>query len=86
MNIQQSANGDGRRPTGPLETMLPADVAERLGVSQGCLAKWRMHGKGPPYVRVSHRRIVYPVASFNAFLDARLRESTIKAPSALGEA
>ena len=58
--------------------MLPSEVAERLGVTESCLAKWRMSvGKGPPFVRVSHRRVVYPVPAFNEFLASRLRVSTL---------
>lgn len=64
---------------GPLETMLPGDVAVRLGVTEGCLAKWRMVGKGPPFIRVSYRRVVYPVSEFNAFLARRTRHTTLDA-------
>lgn len=76
--------GHHETSTRPLETMLPEQVAARLGVSESCLAKWRMHGKGPAFVRVSHRRVVYPVPEFNAFLASRTRVSTIDPGAALG--
>jgi hypothetical protein len=66
----------------PLETMMPADVADRLGVSEACLAKWRMAGTGPAFVRVSHRRVVYPVPAFNDFMAARTRMTTLEGKAA----
>lgn len=69
--------GSQHEPFRPVETMLPREVAARLGVTEGCLAKWRMLGTGPAFVRVSHRRVVYPVAAFNAFMAARQRASTM---------
>jgi hypothetical protein len=31
--------------------LTPADLAERLGMSEGHLANWRHQGKGPAYIR-----------------------------------
>ncbi len=50
-------------------------VAEQLCVTEGTLAKWRLTGAGPRFIRVN-RRIAYDQADIAAWLDARRVTST----------
>ncbi len=50
-------------------------LSERIGVTEGCLAKWRLTGQGPRYIRVQ-RRIMYHPHDVSAWLDARRVSST----------
>ncbi len=50
-------------------------VAEWLCVTEGTLAKWRLTGAGPCFIRVN-RRIAYDPADIAAWLDARRVTST----------
>ncbi|MEK6542653.1 MAG: helix-turn-helix domain-containing protein [Pseudomonadota bacterium] len=59
-----------------IEQLLTAKaLASRIGVTEGCLAKWRMTGEGPSHIRVM-RRIMYDPADVAAWLDARRVGST----------
>jgi hypothetical protein len=56
--------------------LLKASVlSEQLCVTEGTLAKWRLDGRGPCFVRVG-RRIAYDPADVAAWLDARRVTST----------
>lgn len=50
-------------------------LAERLNVTEGCLAKWRLSGDGPRFIRVQ-RRIAYDPRDVAEWLDARRVSST----------
>ena len=51
-------------------------LAERIGVTEGCLAKWRLDGiSGPRFIRVQ-RRIMYDPRDVAEWLDARRVSST----------
>ena len=50
-------------------------LAERLGVTEGCLAKWRITGEGPAFVRIG-RRIAYRPEAVNDWLASRTVNST----------
>ena len=59
-----------------IEHLLTAKtLAERIGVTEGCLAKWRGTGEGVPYLRVG-RRIMYDAKDAAAWLNARRVQST----------
>ena len=51
------------------------ELAPRLGVTEGCLAKWRLTGDGPKFIKVQ-RRIAYDPADVRDWLDARRVSST----------
>lgn len=53
----------------------PKPLAERLAVTEGCLAKWRLSGEGPRFIRVG-RRIAYDPRDVQEWLDARRVGST----------
>jgi hypothetical protein len=50
-------------------------LSERIGVTEGCLAKWRVTGEGPAFIRVQ-RRIAYDPRDVQVWLDARRVQST----------
>lgn len=59
-----------------IEHLLRAkSLAERIGVTEQCLAKWRLEGRGPRFIRVQ-RRIMYDPTDVAAWLDARRVNST----------
>ncbi len=59
-----------------IEQLLNAKtLAERIGVTEGCLAKWRLTGEGIRFVRVG-RRIMYDPRDVTEWLDARRVQST----------
>jgi hypothetical protein len=52
------------------------DVADLLHVSRSLLAKWRMGGQGPRFMKVG-RRILYATAEVSRWLEAQERSSTL---------
>ncbi len=50
------------------------ETAERLRVTVGHLAKWRMTGDGPRYIQWG-RRVLYPVTELEAFEGKHLKTS-----------
>jgi len=48
----------------------PEELAEVTGHSVNTLAHWRGEGKGPAYLKLSHR-IAYPVADVEEWLESR---------------
>jgi len=55
--------------------LLPKEAADRLRVSVGTLANWRVSGEGPRFVKFG-RRVLYPVPELEAFEKASLRSNT----------
>jgi excisionase family DNA binding protein len=51
------------------------EAAEYLGVSRWTLARWRVEGSGPRYVKVGGP-VRYDVADLAAWVDERRRQST----------
>lgn len=59
--------------------LIPAKVvSKQLCVTEGTLAKWRLYGTGPDFIRVG-RRIAYDPADVAAWLNARRVNSTSEA-------
>lgn len=54
------------------ETYIPApEVARRLGVKTGTLAKWRRLGNGPKgWIRRGRTVVIYPASAVAAYLAA----------------
>jgi predicted DNA-binding transcriptional regulator AlpA len=72
----QTAEQKSHRVTNQPECLLHCDeVSNRLGVSTSWLAKSRMRGDGPPYIRVG-RSIRYSEAALLQWLKSRQRLST----------
>jgi excisionase family DNA binding protein len=65
-----------QRPGGvPLHLLSPKEAAKLLKVSTSWLAKARMSGDGPPYIRIG-RSIRYSEAALLQWLKSRQRLST----------
>ena len=60
----------------PLVTLLSAkDAARALGLAEGTLAKLRLTGKGPLFVKLG-RRVAYRTEDLDRWIEANLRRST----------
>lgn len=55
--------------------LLPQEAADRLRISIGTLANWRVTGEGPRFIKFG-RRVLYPVREIEAFEESCLRKST----------
>ena len=65
-----------QKPAGILlNLMSPKEAAKQLKVSNSWLAKARMRGDGPPYIRIG-RSIRYSEAALQQWLKSRQRLST----------
>ncbi len=51
------------------------EVADLLGISVSTLAKWRMLGSGPAFIKLS-RRVAYAQLALDDWLEAQTRRST----------
>ena len=63
--------------------MSTSEAALYLGLSASFLNKLRCTGGGPGYVKLG-RRVLYPKAELEAWIEARRRQSTSEAPSPNG--
>ncbi len=59
-------------------------VSEWLGISTSTLAKWRLRGTGPPFLKVG-KRILMRQSDLDQWLDCRRRISTSDDGSDIGE-
>jgi hypothetical protein len=50
-------------------------AANHLGVHPRTLDNWRSQGRGPTYIRVGGRRIVYRIEDLEAYLEAGIVEA-----------
>jgi predicted DNA-binding transcriptional regulator AlpA len=69
----------------PLRLMRPPQVADALGTTVGHLAKLRLTGRGPAFVRLG-RSIAYDERELRRWIDARTFKSTAEASVAEKEA
>lgn len=53
-----------------------SEAAEYLGLAPATLAKMRMRGDGPPFVKVGHRLVAYREADLISWTEGRVRRST----------
>ena len=59
-----------------LEKLLDAKTtADHIGVTAGCLAKWRLTGAGPCFIKVQ-RRVMYDPSDIRQWLAERRATST----------
>ena len=74
----QSGNST-QKPTTTLPLLLvPKEAAQRLKLSLSWLAKARMRGDGPPYIKVG-RSVRYPEPGLLQWMKGRMRMSTSEA-------
>ncbi len=52
------------------ELLKAREAASYLGVSESCLAQWRMLCKGPPVARISRRTIRYRKHDLDQWIDS----------------
>jgi excisionase family DNA binding protein len=57
------------------QLMTPQQAAEYLGIAKHTLARWRVEGEGPPFLKLGGP-VRYDVADLDAWIDARRRRST----------
>jgi hypothetical protein len=71
--------------TAPIYLTTPG-AAKHIGTSEGWLEKFRVRGGGPPYLRLSPRRIVYAVDELDAWARGRAFHSTSEySPAKVGQ-
>lgn len=51
------------------------DAARLIGCSTSAMAKWRMAGTGPTYVKMGKRRVAYMVSDLETWLLESRRQS-----------
>lgn len=56
--------------------LTPTELAERLGVSVGTLANWRLRGGGPAYIKLSGRAVRYRPRAVEKWISEREVSST----------
>lgn len=55
----------------------PEEVCEQIpGMTEGLLKQMRFRGDGPPFIKVSPRRVAYAESSLHNWMQARERTST----------
>lgn len=59
----------------PKEKLDPHGAASYLNTSRATLARWRVQGGGPPFIKMGGR-IRYDVEDLDAWLESRRRRST----------
>lgn len=61
------------------ELLTPQQAAAYLGLQTATLQRQRTEGTGPPFVRVSKRRVAYRAADLRNWLETRVAQSTADA-------
>lgn len=56
--------------------LTPAQVAERLSVTEAALERWRSHGGGPLFVRLSRKTIRYRSNDVDNFVAGCVKANT----------
>ncbi len=59
----------------PKEYFDTKQAPQRYPLSESWLAKLRVYGGGPPYIKVG-RRVLYDTTTFEAWLESRRRQNT----------
>jgi len=59
----------------PAPLLRASDAADYLGLSKATLAKWRVYGTGPVFVKVG-ARVCYRISDITAWLDEHRYQHT----------
>jgi excisionase family DNA binding protein len=59
----------------PSKYLTPLEAARYVRISVSTLAKWRVYGGGPPFIRIG-RVIRYSRGELDAYMAARIARST----------
>lgn len=62
--------------TAEFRLLKEGEAAQRLGISRRSLQQYRLDGKGPEYIQIMDRRIVYSVESLMVWAAGKGRKST----------
>jgi hypothetical protein len=54
----------------------PNELSLMTGISTKTLEKWRRTGEGPVFIRISHRKVLYDLEIFLAWMKKLERKST----------
>jgi excisionase family DNA binding protein len=60
----------------PTECLRVPEAAKYLALAQSTLAKMRLRGDGPRFVKAGPRTVTYRKTDLDAWLEARVRRST----------
>jgi predicted DNA-binding transcriptional regulator AlpA len=69
------ATGESQHPNDDA-LLLPPETGHRLRISVSTLAKWRVYGSGPRFIRLSGNRIAYRESDLAAWIAGRAVAST----------
>jgi predicted DNA-binding transcriptional regulator AlpA len=69
MSLERSPTRNSRKFRAP-------EAAEYLGLSPSTLAKMRLRGDGPPFIKAGPRVVVYDIVDLESWLATRKRLST----------
>lgn len=58
--------------------LTPKDLSKRLRVSVVTLARWRVKGEGPRFLKMSNKVVLYPMPEIEAWEKKKLRVKTKK--------
>jgi predicted DNA-binding transcriptional regulator AlpA len=76
MSIEHSPARQGRA-----RLLRPPAAADFLGVAKQTLARWRVEGTGPAYVKLGARLVAYPEDELHAFVARRRRSTSERLPT-----
>jgi hypothetical protein len=63
---------------GQLRLLKPSDIATKIDTKPSTLAKWRLDGVGPPYIKVGGR-VMYDEDTVEHWMRSRMVKSTSEA-------
>lgn len=63
-------------PSAASEYLSTKEAAALLGVHAVSMARWRVQGDGPPFIRLSRRAVRYARSSIDSWMQERTRTST----------
>lgn len=66
----------------PSPVLRPGAAAAYLQLTKQTLARWRMEGKGPPFIKAGPQLVLYDRTDLDAFLASRKVRSTAEAAAA----
>jgi predicted DNA-binding transcriptional regulator AlpA len=81
--VEQRSNTRRQEDDHPrrFDILTPRGAAEYLGgiLSEAALQRYRSEGGGPKFIKIGKRRVGYRLADLQAWLDARVAQSTADA-------
>jgi hypothetical protein len=69
----------------PLLTLRPKDVEREYGISEQTLANWRSTNRGPAWVPISNRMVLYERSCLDKFFSSRRVEPSRRTSTGKGK-